>query len=104
MPPGSSIGCTKRAFSRTRATEMLNVAGYTAAMKPFSLQTLNAITEIVTGGSGADSRPSIGVYRSGPKLERFFGSLNLPLQIGSASRVPSVYSHLESVNRSEDGP
>jgi len=50
-----------------------------------------------------DSTPSIGHYRSGPKLERFLGGLNIELRIGNASRVPSVQSVLENENRQPNG-
>ena len=55
--------------------------------QPFSIQTLTALTEVVTGGSANDSSPSIGHYRSGPKLERFFGALNVSMRIRSTSRI-----------------
>ena len=70
-------------------------------MNPFSVQTIHAIAEAVTGGSANDNRASIGHYRSGPKLERFFGALNIELRIGSASRVPTVIDMLSQVNRTE---
>lgn len=73
------------------------------SMNAFSIQTIAALTEVVTGGSAADATPSIGHYRSGPKLERFFRGLNIPLQIGNSSRVPSVHSALDRENTSDDG-
>jgi hypothetical protein len=71
--------------------------------KSFSIQTLTALTEAVTGGSASDSTPSIGHYRSGPKLERFLGGLNIPMHVGNASRVPSVQQALENAARGADG-
>jgi hypothetical protein len=71
--------------------------------KRFSIQTITALTEIVTGGSANDRSPSIGHYRSGPKLERFFGALNISLRIANASRVPSVHSVLQETACSRDG-
>jgi Abortive infection C-terminus len=68
----------------------------------FSTQTIAALTEVVTGGSAGDSSPSIGHYRSGPKLERFFGGLNVELRIGNASRVPTVLGVLEHENKQPD--
>jgi len=65
----------------------------------FSTQTITALAEVATGGSAGDSSPSIGLYRSGPKLERFFGGLNIELRIGNASRVPTVLSVLERENK-----
>jgi hypothetical protein len=74
-----------------------------AAMKNrFSLQTIIALTEVVTGGSN-NSRSTVFGYRTGPMLERFLGALNIPLCIGNASRVPSVQAALEEAARQIDG-
>jgi len=75
----------------------------TAAPSRFSTQTITALAEVVTGGSAGDSSPSIGHYRSSPKLERFFGGLDIELQIGNASRVPTVLDALEHENKQPDG-
>ena len=72
-------------------------------MNAFSIQTITALAEVVTGGSGNDTKPSIGHYRSGPKLERFFGGLNLELRIGNASRLPTVHTLLADENRKDTG-
>ena len=69
----------------------------------FSTQTITALAEIITGGSGNEPRRSVGLYRSGPKLERFFGGLNIELHIGNASRVPSVLAVPDSENKEPDG-
>ena len=68
-------------------------------MEPFSVQTIHALAEVVTGGSANESKPPIGFYRSGPKLERFFGGLNIELSIGSSSRVPAVIDVLSNTNQ-----
>ncbi len=75
----------------------------TPAPSRFSTQTITALAEVVTGGSASDSSPSIGHYRSGPKLERFFGGLNVELRIGNASRVPTVLDVLQRENKQPDG-
>ncbi len=67
----------------------------------FSTSTITALVEVVTGGSGYNSQHPIGIYRSGPKLEMFFGGLDLPLTVGS--RVPSVRQLLMDVNARDDG-
>lgn len=69
--------------------------------KPFSIQTLTALADVVTGGPGNDPDPPIGLYRSGPELQRFFGHLGLEIYIGS--RVPSVRDLLGEVNRQQSG-
>lgn len=68
-------------------------------MKPFSVQTIHALAEAVTGGSASDNSKPIGLYRSGPKLERFFGALNIELRIGNGSRVPTVIDALTRENK-----
>src|SRR5438445_4725381 len=71
---------------------------------PFSHQTVTAITAVVTGGPGFSSQEQrVGVYRTGPQLEMFFGAVNLPLHIGASSRVPSVRSLLIATNDQPDG-
>jgi hypothetical protein len=62
---------------------------------------IHALVEAVTGGSANDVSAPIGHYRSGPKLERFFGALNIQLRIGNGSRVPAVIDVLSKVNLSE---
>ncbi len=69
--------------------------------KRFSIQTLTALTDVVTGGPGGNPEPSIGLYRSGPELQRFFGNLGLEIYIGS--RVPSVRDLLVEVNQQPSG-
>lgn len=68
----------------------------------FSLPTITALVEAITGGAGNQTAPPIGVYRSGPTLEMFFGSAGLPLHIGVQSRVPSTRALLTGVNEEED--
>lgn len=75
----------------------------TALSARFNNETIAALAEVVTGGSAGDPRPSIGQYRSGPKLERFFDGLNIELQIGNASRVPAVLDVLQRENKKPDG-
>ncbi len=66
-------------------------------MRCFSLQTITALTDVVTGGPGGGPRSPIGLYRSGPELVRFFGSLGLEIHIDS--RMPSVRDLLVEVNK-----
>lgn len=70
-------------------------------MRRFSIQTLTALTDVVTGGPGGSPKPSIGLYRSGPELQQFFGNLGLEMDIGS--RVPSVRDLLVGVNQQPSG-
>jgi hypothetical protein len=52
---------------------------------PFSPIVLKAIVDVVSGGSAGDSAPSIGLYRSGPEIERFMLDCNLDFRIASGS-------------------
>lgn len=61
-------------------------------------QSIDAIAEVVTGGSFNGTGPGVGIYRSGPKLERFFATLNIELSIGNSSRVPTVIDKLKELN------
>lgn len=65
-----------------------------------SSQTIDGIAEAITGGSGYSSKPSIGIYRTGPQLTTFFRHLGYELQV--ASRVPSVRKLLTDINALED--
>ncbi|MDA2929042.1 hypothetical protein MYX84_03675, partial [Acidobacteria bacterium AH-259-O06] len=69
----------------------------------FSPQTIAALVEVITGGSGMRQKDPIGIYRSGPVLEHFFGLAGLELEIGSQSRVPAVRKLLVTTNKQEDG-
>jgi hypothetical protein len=69
----------------------------------FSVQTIAALAEVVTGGSGGDLGPRIGVYRTGPNLERFFGALSIELIIGAGSQVPTVRDALGRENSNASG-
>jgi hypothetical protein len=72
-------------------------------MKSFSDQTIAALTEVLTGGSGYRTTPPIGHYRTGPALEQFLESLGIELSIGTDSRVPKVRAVLETENRKATG-
>lgn len=67
-------------------------------MEQLCPQSIDAIAEVVTGGSAYATDPTVGQYRSGPKLERFFAALNIDLSIGNSSRVPTVIDKLKELN------
>jgi len=68
---------------------------------PLSLQVINALAEVISGGSYNDSTPSIGIYRSGPKIERFMGACNVEFQV-TGSRVPNLVDCLIQINNGPD--
>ncbi|MFL5280289.1 MAG: hypothetical protein ACJ8AW_04660, partial [Rhodopila sp.] len=55
-----------------------------------SPQTIEALTLVISGGSGNDSTPPIGIYRSGPKLESYMRSCGVMMHVGSGSRLPTL--------------
>jgi len=64
---------------------------------PLSPQAIDALAEIITGGAGNDRKPRIGVYRSGPQIERFMRACNVNFVI-NGSRLPSLVSCLIDIN------
>lgn len=71
----------------------------------FSPYVIAALVDTITGGSGQgpDVTPPIGIYRSGPKLERFFMDCGLDMQIGSKGRVSATTDFLRSTASRWDG-
>jgi len=64
----------------------------------FSIQTITALIDVVTGGSGYSRDKPVGNYRSGPQLELFLGAAGIELHIGNNSRVPSVRRVITQAN------
>ena len=64
----------------------------------FSIQTITALIDVVTGGSGYSSDKPVGSYRSGTQLELFLGAAGIELHIGNSSRVPSVRRVITQAN------
>lgn len=65
---------------------------------PLSPQSIDAIAEVISGGGGNDPTPPIGIYRSGPKIEKFMRGCNVDFRV-SGSRVPSLVDCLLDINR-----
>jgi Abortive infection C-terminus len=53
-------------------------------------QTIEALVDVISGGSGNDTAPPIGIYRSGPKLERYMRQCGVTMSVGSGSRLPTL--------------
>lgn len=64
---------------------------------PLSPQSIDAIAEIISGGSGNDPTPPIGIYRSGPKIEKFMRGCNVAFEV-HGSRLPSLVTCLNNLN------
>ena len=67
-----------------------------------SPQTIEALAFVISGGAANDNAPMIGLYRSGPKLERFMRSCNVDLRVGNNSRLPALIDCLIEVARGQD--
>lgn len=68
---------------------------------PLSPQGIDAIADIISGGGGHDTTPPIGIYRSGPKIEKFMRSCNVAFTV-NGSRVPSLVECLLNINKSAE--
>jgi Abortive infection C-terminus len=64
-------------------------------LSPASIQ---AVSEVISGGSGYSQSPPIGIYRSGPEIERFIRACNVDFKV-SGSRCPSLEECLINLNR-----
>lgn len=65
---------------------------------PLSPQTIDLLAEVISGGAAyADAAPPIGLYRSGPQIEKFMRGCNVAFTV-NGSRVPSLVQCLISLN------
>jgi Abortive infection C-terminus len=67
-----------------------------------SPQTIEALAFVISGGSANETTTMVGLYRSGPKLERFMRSCNVDLRVGNSSRLPALTECLIEVARGMD--
>ncbi|GAA0594343.1 abortive infection family protein [Paenochrobactrum glaciei] len=69
----------------------------------FSPNTIEALVQVISGGIGnASNQIPIGIYRSGPKLESFMRACNVPMKIGSFSRLPILAAAIEKANEDQN--
>lgn len=64
---------------------------------PLSPQSIDAVAEIISGGAGNSTMPPIGIYRSGPRIEKFMRGCNIDFQL-TGSRVPCLVERLFALN------
>ena len=69
----------------------------------FSPQYIDALAECITGGSAWNSAPSIGIYRTGYEIVRFFRSVGYDVNNFVGSRVPFTQDLLNKINHEENG-
>ncbi len=66
-------------------------------------QSIDALAEIISGGSANVTDPSIGLYRQGWKLVAWFKSLNVPFDVQYESRLPATRTAIMGALLLEDG-
>lgn len=67
---------------------------------PLSPQSIDAVAEIISGGAAyADAPPPVGLYRSGPQIEKFMRACNVDFSV-DGSRLPSLVQCLININNS----
>lgn len=71
--------------------------------KRLSPKVIYALAEVITGGSAYSGEPPIGIYRSGPKIVRFFGELGYDVSLGNNSRLPFTEQTLIEIYRQPTG-
>lgn len=71
--------------------------------RKFSPQYIDALADCITGGSGWSNAPSIGIYRSGYEIVRFFRSIGYDFNSIAGSRVPFTQDLLIRINTVSDG-
>lgn len=55
-----------------------------------SEQSIDALAEIISGGSAGGYEPSIGLYRQGWRLEAWFKGFGVPFDVKGESRLPAT--------------
>lgn len=72
--------------------------------RKFSPQYIDALAECITGGPGySNTPPSIGLYRSGYEIVKFFRSVGYDINSITGSRVPFTEDLLNQINHGKDG-
>jgi hypothetical protein len=71
--------------------------------RKFSPQYIDALAECITGGSAWNKAPSIGIYRTGYDIVKFFRSLGYDINVLAGSRVPFTQDLLNKVNHEDNG-
>ncbi len=71
--------------------------------KRFSPQYIDALAECITGGSANIGTISIGLYRTGPSIVKFFRNVGYDVTYGNWSRVPFTQDLLNEINQGENG-
>lgn len=62
-----------------------------------SPQSVEALVQVISGGSGNSMAPPIGIYRSGPRIDAFMRGCGVRLGVGNGSRLPTLAAAIEDV-------
>ncbi len=81
---------------------MGNARGAGSQILKLAPQTIEALVTVISGGSGNDTAPPIGIYRSGPKLESYMRKCGVTMSVGSGSRLPALTVAI--MQTMEEGP
>ena len=69
----------------------------------FSPQYIDALAECITGGPGYNTTSSVGIYRTGYEIVKFFRSVGYDIDAVEGSRVPFTEDMLKGINRGDSG-
>jgi len=72
-------------------------------MAHFSIRSVSALVDVISGGPGNDGQPPVGVYRTGAKLVEFFGQCGVEFRPGDRSRVPATRATIDAINEDPEG-
>ena len=67
-----------------------------------SPQTIEALADVISGGSNNDPTPPIGIYRQGWRIEAFMRGHGAEMAIGNGSRVSSLIAALAAAQERPD--
>lgn len=70
---------------------------------PLSPQSIGAIADIISGGGRHDTTHPIGIYRSGPNIQKFMRTCNVALKV-NGSRVSALVQCLINLNNGFEMP
>lgn len=59
-------------------------------------QTIDALADVISGGSANDNADSIGFYRQGWKIEAWFKPFGIDVDLGKESRLPATKTALHA--------
>lgn len=68
---------------------------------PLSPQSIGAVADVISGGPSNTDVPPVGIYRTGPEIERFMLGCNVEYR-NIGSRYPTLVERLTMINNGPD--